>query len=186
MKFKTIYLWFGLPVLVAVFWLLAFYAPMAGAINGRHKELLFVQKEKQSIDRALGDIIEARKKDARARSSLEGSFRNIPLYNQFPGIIRAMAQTAKKEGVVIDALDTTIAPNEPRQPDALAKPVLDVALKGRFLDIGRFLEDTQRQNGFKRIEEAKIFYNDTEYPVLTGRFLVEFRAWRGNTGIEGK
>ncbi|OPY78925.1 MAG: hypothetical protein A4E65_02070 [Syntrophorhabdus sp. PtaU1.Bin153] len=186
MKFKIIYLWFGLPVLIAVFWFLAFYAPMAGAINSQHKELLSVQKEKQSIDSALRDMTEAQKRQARTKSSLEGSSRNIPLYGRFPGIIRAMAQAAKKEGIIIDALDTTILPSESQRPDALAKPVLDMALKGRFLDIGRFLEDTQRQSGFKRIEEAKISYNDTEYPVLTGRFSVEFRAWRGNTGFEGK
>jgi Tfp pilus assembly protein PilO len=186
MKFRVVYLWFGLPVLIVVFWLLAFYAPMAAAINGQRKELLSVQKERQTIDRALRDIIEARKKDARARSSLEGSFRNIPLYSHFPGVIRMVAQTAKREGIVIDALDTTMIPNEPQQPNALTKPTLDMALKGRFLDMGRFLEDIQKQSGFKRIDEARISYNDKEYPVLTGRFLVEFRAWRGNTAFENK
>jgi hypothetical protein len=51
-------------------------------------------------------------------------------------------------------------------------------LKGKFLDIGKFLEGVEKQKGYKRIVGGRILYADKDYPVLTGKFLVEFRAWK--------
>lgn len=60
----------------------------------------------------------------------------------------------------------------------MIKPAIDMELKGKFLDIGKFLEGVEKQKGYKRIVGGKILYTDKDYPVLTGKFLVEFRAWK--------
>jgi Tfp pilus assembly protein PilO len=106
--------------------------------------------------------------------------RNMPVYQQFPAVIKAVAESGKKGGVVFETLNSVVLPNDSQQSPALIKPALDIGLKGRFLDIAKFLEGMERQKGFKRIADGKVSYADKDYPVLTGKFLIEFRAWKGD------
>jgi Tfp pilus assembly protein PilO len=180
MKFRVTYLWFGLPVLIAVLWFLAFYIPVSSFVNKQRNELSTAQRTRETMDKSVKDLLEIRKRDAQARSSLDGMSRNMPVYQQFPAVIKAVAESGKKEGVVFETLNSVVLPNDYQQSPALIKPALDIGLKGRFLDIAKFLEGMERQKGFKRIADGKVSYADKDYPVLTGKFLIEFRAWKGD------
>jgi Tfp pilus assembly protein PilO len=180
MKFRVTYLWFGLPVLIAVLWFLAFYIPVSSFVNKQRNELSTAQRTRETMDKSVKDLLEIRKRDAQARSSLDGMSRNMPVYQQFPAVITAVAESGKKEGVVFETLNSVVLPNDFQQSPALIKPALDIGLKGRFLDIAKFLEGIERQKGYKRIADGKVSYADKDYPVLTGKFLIEFRAWKGD------
>lgn len=180
MKFRITYLWFGLPVLIVVLWFLAFYIPVSSFVNKQRNELSTAQRTRETMDKSVKDLLEIRKRDAQARSSLDGMSRNMPVYRQFPAVITAMAESGKKGGVVFETLNSVVLPNDSQQSPALIKPALDIGLKGRFLDIAKFLEGIERQKGFKRIADGKVSYADKDYPVLTGKFLIEFRAWKGD------
>jgi Tfp pilus assembly protein PilO len=180
MKFRITYIWFGLPVLIVVLWFLAFYIPVSSFVNKQRSELSTVQRTRETVDKSVKDLLEIRKKDAQARSSLDSMSRNMPVYQQFPAVITAVAESGKKEGVVFETLNSVVLPNDSQQSPALIKPALDIGLKGRFLDIAKFLEGMERQKGFKRIADGKVSYADKDYPVLTGKFLIEFRAWKGD------
>ena len=180
MKFRVTYLWFGLPVLIVVLWFLAFYIPVSSFVNKQRNELSTAQRTRETMDKSVKDLLEIRKRDAQARSSLDGMSRNMPVYQQFPAVIKAVAESGKKEGVIFETLNSVVLPNDSQQSPALIKPALDIGLKGRFLDIAKFLEGMERQKGFKRIAEGKVSYADKDYPVLTGKFLIEFRAWKGD------
>jgi Tfp pilus assembly protein PilO len=180
MKFKIVYLWFGLPVLIVVLWFVAFYMPVSSYIEKQRIELSMAQRSRETMENSVRDVLEIRKRDAQARSSLDGMSRNMPIYQQFPSIIKAVAESGKKEGLVFETLSSIILPNDSHQIPSLIKPAIDVGLKGRFLDIGKFLERVEKQKGYKRIADGKVFYVDKDYPVLTGKFLVEFRTWRGD------
>jgi hypothetical protein len=184
MKFRVIYFWFGLPLFIIFAWFLVFYGPLASVLDKQRLDLSAVQKTRETLAGSLKDILEVRKREAQARSSLERSLGNIPLFSQFPGVIKTVVEKAKKEGVAFETLSAVVIPNNAQQLSALTWPAIDMGVKGRFLDIGRFLEDTERQQGYKRIADAKMSYSDKEYPVLTGKFLVEFRAWRGSKVFE--
>jgi len=180
MKFRVTYLWFGLPVLIVVLWFLAFYIPVSSFVNKQRNELSTAQRTRETMDKSVKDLLEIRKRDAQARSSLDGMSRNMPVYQQFPAVIKAVAESGKKGGVVFETLNSAVLPNDSQQSPALIKPALDIGLKGRFLDIAKFLEGMERQKGFKRIADGKVSYADKDYPVLTGKFLIEFRAWKGD------
>jgi Tfp pilus assembly protein PilO len=180
MKFRVTYLWFGLPVLIVVLWFLAFYIPVSSFVNKQRNELSTAQRTRETMDKSVKDLLEIRKRDAQARSSLDGMSRNMPVYQQFPAVIKAVAESGKKGGVVFETLNSVVLPNDFQQSPALIKPALDIGLKGRFLDIAKFLEGVERQKGYKRIADGKVSYADKDYPVLTGKFLIEFRAWKGD------
>jgi Tfp pilus assembly protein PilO len=180
MKFKITYLWFGLPVLIVALWFLAFYIPVASYVDKQRNELSTAQRTRETVDKSIKDLLEIRRRDAQARSSLDGMSRNMPEYQQFPSVIKAVAESGKRDGVIFETLNSIVLTNDSQQSPALIKPALDIGLKGRFLDIARFLEGVERQKGYKRIADGRLSYADKDYPVLTGKFVIEFRAWKGD------
>lgn len=180
MKFKTIYFWFGLPILIIVMWLLAFYMPVSAYLDKQRKGLNETQRSRATLEASIKDILEIRKRDAHARSSLNSISGTLPLYHQFPGVIRAVAEAGRREGIAFETMNSMMLPSTSEQMASLVKPVIDTSLKGRFLDIGKFLERVENQKGYKRIASGRLSYSEKDYPVLTGRFLIEFRAWKGD------
>jgi Tfp pilus assembly protein PilO len=141
-----------------------------------------VQKARETLASSVKDVLEMRKRDAQARSSFDEISRNMPTYHQFPSMIRAVAQSGKTDGVVFEGLNSIVLPNDAQQTPSLIKPALNIVLKGRFLDIGKFLEGVEKQKGYKRVAAGMLSCADKDYPMLTGRFLVEFRAWKEDHG----
>jgi len=182
MRFRLIYLWFSLPILIVVLWFLAFYMPVSSYLDKQNKELATMQRSRETVESSIKDLIEVRKRDTQTRLSLDEMSRTMPMYQQFPSVIKAVAESGKKEGLIFEALNSGILPADPQQPSSLVKPSLDITSKGRFLDIGKFLENIEQQKGYKRIADGRLSYSDKDYPVLTGRFLIEFRAWKGEYG----
>jgi Tfp pilus assembly protein PilO len=180
MRFKIIYFWFALPVFIGVLWFFAFYIPVSSYIEKQHAELSTAQRTREIVENAVRDALEVRKRDAQARSSLDGMSRDMPMYRQFPSVIKTLAESGKKERIVFETVNSIVLSNDSQQAPSLIKPALDIELKGKFLDIGKFLEGIEKQKGYKRVVGGKIFYADKDYPVLTGKFLVEFRAWKGD------
>ena len=179
MKFKMIYLWLALPVAIVILWIFAFYVPFSSFIEKQNKELGALQHTRETVEISIRDLLEVRKRDALARSSLDGMSKSMPLYHQFPTVMKMVAELGKKEGLVFESLSSILLPNDTQQPPSLIKPFLDISLKGRFLDVGKFLENVENQKGYNRIADGKLSYADKDYPVLTGKFLIEFRAWKG-------
>jgi hypothetical protein len=177
-RFKIIYLWFGLPVLFAILWFLAFYMPVSSFIVKQRGELSAAQRTREEMGNTVRDVLEARTKDAQARLSIDRISKNMPMYHQFPSVIKAVVGSGKNGGIAFDSLNSIVLPNDSHQIPSLIKPALDMGLKGRFLDMCKFLEEAGQQKGYKRIAEARVTYTDKDYPVLTGKFLIEFRAWK--------
>jgi len=178
MRFKIIYLWFSLPFLLAILWFLAFYMPVSSFTVKQQAELSAAQRTREVTGNALRDVLEARTKDAQARLSIDRISKNMPMYHQFPSVLKAVVESGNKGGVVFDSLNSVVLPNDSQQIPSLIKPALDMGLKGRFLDICKFLEGAGQQKGYKRIADGRLTYTDKDYPVLTGKFLIEFRAWK--------
>ena len=61
----------------------------------------------------------------------------------------------------------------------LVNPVFEMGLRGGFLEMGRFLEELSGKAAFKGIQAARIDYGEKEYPLLTGKFVIEFKALKG-------
>lgn len=180
MRFKITYFWFSLPILIGILWLFAFYIPVSSLIEKQRVELSTARRTRETMGNAVRDILEARKKDTQARLSLDGISKSMPMYHQFPSLIKAIAETGQRGGIVFDSFNSLVLPNDSQQIPSLVKPALDMTLKGRFLDIGKFLEGVEKQKGYKRIADGKVSYVDKDYPELTGKFLIEFRAWKGD------
>ena len=65
-------------------------------------------------------------------------------------------------------------------------PVFDLGFKGRFMEMGKFLEYMSSSKAFRKILKGRINYNDKDYPMLAGNFEVEFKAWKERGALESK
>jgi hypothetical protein len=111
---------------------------------------------------------------------------NIPVFDEFPGVMKDITGRAKKNGIFITEFNSLFTSIDKKRASMLTYPIFEVGLKGRFLEIGKFLEELENDNTFKGILGARLSYDDKEYPVLTGKFVIEFKAWKEKQIFESK
>jgi Tfp pilus assembly protein PilO len=186
MKFRSIYIWYSVPLVLSVVWLAAFYFPVSGAIKARERELKSLRQESEKIDKETINVLQLKRRAEEARIKLEDFERELPVIDQLPDFIRAMTITARKGGVVVEGFNNIFASLDTGGKLPLVSSVFDLNVKGRFADMGRFVEELGSRKAFKQMLIARITYDEKEYPVLTGRFVVELRAWKRKISSEGK
>ena len=59
-------------------------------------------------------------------------------------------------------------------------------MKGRFTEMGKFLEQVSLSKAYRKILKGQISYTDKEYPLLAGKFEIEFKAWKERSALESK
>ncbi len=186
MKFKPLYVWFATPVIVIVAWVLAFYMPLSSKIKLINQELSRLKTEEQAIDTNIDNMIQIKDKGARMDQLIKTFQANIPVFDDFPGVMKDIARTAKKNGIFITDFNSSFTSIDKKRASMLTYPVFEIGLKGRFLEMGKFLEELENNNAFKGIMNAKLSYDEKEYPVLTGIFMIEFKAWKEKQIFESK
>ena len=85
---------------------------------------------------------------------------------------------ARGKGIYVDDMGSLFSSMEDRQAKAVANPVFEITVKGRYLQIGRFLEELEKNKAFKGVLKASLVYDEKQYPVLTGKFVIQFKARR--------
>jgi Tfp pilus assembly protein PilO len=179
MKPKLTYLlWFGLPIVLIIVWIVAFYMPFSLKIKLRENELKNVRQQVDDVNNQTKIMVEAKKKSEQDKFSVGEIKKNIPVFDEFPDFVRGLVKTAKSHGVLVNSLNGKLTSPEGPQ-GLLVSPVFEIGLTGAFLDIGKFLDDLERKAAYKRITKAHIAYGEKDYPALNAAFTVDFKAWRG-------
>ncbi len=186
MKFKRVFIWYALPIALAAVWLVAFYLPLSSSIKAQSQELKALKRESAKMDTQMVALIETKKRSEQARITLEEFQAQLPVVDELPDFVRSLAAAAKKDGIAIDGFSNILAPVDAGDKMPLVTSVFEIDLKGRYLEIGGFVEELGSKKAFKDILIATIGYSEKEYPSLTGRFVVELRAWKGKIADEGK
>ncbi|MBA4390544.1 MAG: hypothetical protein C0399_06375 [Syntrophus sp. (in: bacteria)] len=179
MNFKGFYIWFGLPVLVIVVWVALVYVPVDSAMKKKEGKLVTIKNERQKIDENIKNLtVEARTQE-NLQQSYDDFMRQAPVIEKMPEYMRTVMQMAKSKGVAIGSLQGYYNSIDVSQKTGLVYPIFEVGLKGGFLEMGRFLEELSNKTGFKGIQKAHISYEEKEYPTVTGKFVIEFKALKG-------
>jgi hypothetical protein len=93
--------------------------------------------------------------------------------------MKNVSNMAKSRGMSVGSLSGYYNTIDVVQGVGLVNPVFELGLRGSFLEMGRFLEDLSARTAFKGIQAARIDYSEKEYPLLTGKFVIEFKALKG-------
>ena len=179
MNFKSLYLWFGLPILVIVAWVFLVYMPMNSVVKNKEGKLAAVKNERQTVERDLKDFVGDATSQKRLKQSYDDFMGQAPVVERMPEYIKNVMNMAKSKGITIGSLSGYYSSLDISQKTGLVNPVFEIGLRGGFLEMGRFLEDLSSRTAFKGIQAARINYDEKEYPQLTGKFVIEFKALKG-------
>jgi Tfp pilus assembly protein PilO len=176
MKFKPIYLWALLPVVLIIGWVMAFYGPASGRKEMREKELTAIMAEKQVMEKEIERLTALRKREGETKSRMDTMSADIPRYGDLPAFMKRLTQSARAKGVFVEDLGTIFSSFDEQRVKTLANPLFEITVKGRYLPIGRFLEELENNKAFTVIRKASLSYEEAQYPVLTGKFVLQFKA----------
>ncbi len=185
MKFKSIYVWFALPVVLVVLWITLFYLPLTANIAKTEKETLTLRQESARTENQISIVLNLKKRDVRMRQLLADISKQIPMLASFPDVMLSVAKTARKEGLFLQDFSTMPLVEASGRQVSLVTPVIEIGVKGRFLDLGRFVENLGRTGAFKGITKASVVVSEKEYPFVSAKVAAEFRAWKEKDS-EGK
>jgi Tfp pilus assembly protein PilO len=186
MKFKPLYIWLAAPVIVVIVWTLAFYMPLLSKTKIKDQELSKLKMEEQGINNDISNMLQIKDKGIRIEHLIKTSQAIIPVLDEFPGVMKDIVMTAKKNGLLITDFNSSLSSIDKKRTSMLIYPTIEIGLKGRFLEIGKFLEELESHNSFKGILNARLSYDEKEYPVLAGIFVIEFKAWKEKQILESE
>jgi Tfp pilus assembly protein PilO len=180
------YVWIGLPIVITAVWFFVFYMPMKAETNNKQNELNDAKQQTQKVDMDIKALMEMKRKEESIKTSLREYRGQIPLYDNFPDFIYQVAGGARRSGLVLDKFSGTFKTLDMQPKTILTYPIFEVGLRGRFMEIGKFLEQVSSSRAYRKIMNGRISYNEKEYPLLTGRFEIEFKAWKERGALESQ
>ncbi len=185
MNFKSIYVWCGIPVALIIIWVLAVYLPFSSQIRNREKSLESVKQERKEVEASIVTLSRQTKSDERWKESLNEFKAQAPMLEKMPDFIREIARSARNRGVMTDNVVSVHSTIDTDHKSYVVNPVFEFDLKGGFLETGRFFEELSNRVAFKGVQKARISYNEKQYPLLAGKYTIEFKALKGKI-FEGK
>ncbi len=184
MRFKALYVWIAAPILGVVLWFFAWYMPMKTEINNKQHELNEVKQQTQKVESDIKTLTEMKRKEEGIKTSLREYRGQIPLFDNFPAFIYEVAGGARRSGLVVDRFSGMFKTIDMQPKTILTYPSFEVGLKGRFMEMGKFLEQVSSSRAYRKIMKGTITYDEKEHPLLTGRFEIEFKAWKERATVE--
>ncbi|HOJ43693.1 MAG TPA: type 4a pilus biogenesis protein PilO [Syntrophorhabdaceae bacterium] len=186
MKFKGIYFWYGIPIFLVLVWIFLVFLPLSSTTKNKEKELLLIKNELASLDKDIAATNIYKTQRERHMDTLKEYITDIPVMERFPDYVKGIIKGSSKFGVTVINFSSAFTSIDKTSKSVLLTPAFDITVKGRFMDISNFLERLTGYRAYKTIKKAELSYNEKEYPVLTGRFLIEFKSWRRLPKLEGK
>ncbi len=178
MKFRPYYLWVALPVLIIVAWVALFYWPLAKEERLRRQEAAATAKAIEATDRELADAGRVLDEERQIKQSLSDLYSRIPHLTELPDLMRWMAGRAKREGLVLDVVQSNVSALKGSGNSGVVHPVIEVRVKGRFLDVGRFFDDLEDRTLFRAFTSATIVSEERDNPMVLAKCTLELNAWK--------
>lgn len=174
-----------MPLTIIILWIFMFYMPFSAKIKQKEKELAGLKQEGQAIELNINKAIDVKKRGDQVKASIHEIQMQLPTIDVFPDFMISLLKSIRKESIKLSSFKSNFSSLEERPGLLLVHPVFEIGLKGRFINMGKFIDELDNGKYFRGILRAKITYDEKEYPTLTGRFTTEFTARRSGV-LEGK
>lgn len=177
MRFREVYLWMGVPLALLCLWVFFFCLPFSSHIEGKKRELADVEARIAGADVEMSQQNKVGK-DGNGGTETSMPRDQIPRLEAFPDYMKMIASSARNGGVTINRLNGRLNDGGADETSVLAYPVTEIDFTGRFMDIGRMLEQIQGIRAYRRIIRAQLTATENLHPDLKGSVEIEFKAWR--------
>ena len=184
MSYKNILWLAGPPVLVIALWIFAVYMPLeAQATKGRNA-VNAVKQELKNVETSVLNMTMQIQTQEQLKKSYDDFLGKAPTIDGMSQFMTGVVRDARTKGMGVERLSGHYDKMDLSGKNVV-NPVFEMGLRGDFLDMGKFLEELSGKTAFKGIQKASISYDEKDYPLLSGRFVIEFKALKGRS-LESK
>lgn len=176
MKVKTSYLYFAGALLILMLWLFLFFLPLTSKAKEKKEVLRAIRKEMEMVDRQIADLLALRTRQKEVDIRMEEIRTQLPTIDGLYDLIKGLVLSAKRQGLEVEAIQPLFTSVKELEGKDFLYPIFEVTLKGRFLQMGRFLEELEKSRSFRGISKAKISYDEHGYPLLKGKIVLQMRV----------
>lgn len=184
MKFKTVYLWFTLPVVCVVLWVFLFYLPVVKSSREYKLDNAASRDEANRVEAEVRAKMALGIKEKTTKNELAKVALQLPRVDEFSQFLKEVVLTARALGVTIEGLNASATQQALTDNPLLFLQPVEIDLKGRYLEIGRFIEELERKSAYGSIRRAKLAYDEKEYPILRGTVLFEWKTLKGVPSLD--
>lgn len=184
MSYKNL-LWLAGPaVAIILLWVFAVYIPINAQAKKGQSSLDAVLQERKALEAGILTMTQQVQTQETLKKSYDEFLTRAPAVGRMGEYMAGVVHAAKLKGMSLERLSGQYETMEISNKN-IVHPVFEMGIKGRFLDMGKFLEELSAQTAYGSIKQARIACDEREYPVLSGRFVIEFKALK-ERAREGK
>lgn len=184
MNYKNLIIWIGAPVVILALWVLAVYVPINAQARKGQNTINSILKERKDLETSLVDMSRQAQTQETLKRSYDDFLGQAPTIERMADFMAGVVAAAKVRGMAVESLSGRYETMDLSRK-GIINPVFEMGLKGRFIDMGKFIDDLSGKTAFKGVQKARIVYDEKDYPALTGRFVIEFKALKERS-LEGK
>jgi len=155
------------------------YQPRIAARQKTAKEIADLQKQLDETKARIAQMPKLRQHKEQLESEIRAIWARVVPRSQMLGLFKQLAQEAEQKRVhfleiVPPGLDTLL--QEEGQSDPVRPVPFLVTVQGRYLDIGRYVEDLNRYPYFVRVPDFDINAREDIRPEVEAKLLVNIYA----------
>ncbi len=176
LKLKKSHIYLLFPFFLLLLWLLLFFYPLSSDVKGMKLKLSDLKRENEKLEGQVLALLETQKRVKEIEERLKEL--KIISFEQTTNFLRDTIQTARKKGVEVQRISSQFSSLKDIQKDSFSYPTFEMALKAKFLEIGRFLEGLQEDRSVKGVLKANLALDENDYPYIRAKITVELRTSR--------
>ncbi len=184
MNYKKLAILVGVPVIMIVVWVLGVYLPIDAQAKKKQNSINTILKERKDMEASIMVMSQEIQTQETLKKVYNEFLSQTPTIDKMPGFMGSLVRDARSKGMAVERLNGYYSSIDVANK-GIVNPVFEMGLKGQFLDIGKFIEEISQKTAFKGVQKARVAYNENDGSILTGRFVIEFKALKGRPG-EGK
>ena len=178
MKLKKVHVYLFLPFIFSALWLSLFYYPLGAAVEENKKKLTELRKEREKVEREVEYLFQINRKSKELEATLRELKSKIPEIGGSVTFLKEMVSEGRKKGVRVETITSLFSSFKSLEGKRFVYPVFEVTLKGRFVEMGKFLEDLNEKEVVSGIIGGRLYVDEREYPNVTGKITLEIRAFK--------
>jgi len=184
MSYKNLIWLLGPVVAIILLWVFAVYMPITAQAKKGQNSLDAVLQERKTLETSILTMSQQMQAQETLKKSYDEFLKRAPAVSRMGEFMAGVVHSVKSRGMSLERLNGQYGSMETSHRNVV-HPIFEMGIKGKFMDMGRFLEELSEQTAYGSIKQARIAYDEKEYPVLTGRFVIEFKALKERT-LESK
>lgn len=172
------YVNFLFPIILFLLWLFIIFFPLSSRIKERKERLAQTKTQIEEVERQIKTYGTLKKKKEEIDLRLNEIKEKVNSIDRIHETMKEVTLLAKRQNLSIEGFSSLFTSFDELKGKSFVYPAFEISIKGRFLNIGRFLEELQKRKTIAGIYKARLFLEEKDYPFVQGKVVIEIMAKR--------